>query len=180
MAPPTEITLGPVTVSVVPQRIGYLENRIGPVITGVIARGESLTTEAILPATKEAAYDLLCALIPNLDKRLPKWQFCAYGSAEAMDAGEYDEAVDESPTLPEIFDAFETALRVSGVTRGAELLGKAGIRELAAAQLRLAIVTSVESPSLLSPNGESESTSSGTTPRTSTKKRASRSPVSPA
>ena len=180
MAPPTEITLGPVTVAVVPQKIGYLENRIGPVISAIIARGEGLTTEAILPTTKEAAYDLLAALVPNLASRMPKWQFCAYGSAEAMTAGEYDEALDESPTLPEVFDAFETALRVSGVTRGAELLGKAGIGQLAAAQIRSAIATSADSPSLPSPSGESDSTSSGTTPPTSTTSEGSPSPVLPA
>jgi hypothetical protein len=180
MAPPTEITLGPVTVAVVPQKIGYLENRIGPIITAVIARGEGLTTAAIVPTTKEAAYDLLCALIPNLGKRLPKWQFCAYGSAEAMEAGEYVEAVDESPTLPEVFDAFETALRVSGVTRAAELLGKAGLGELAKAQMRLGVATSAASPSSPSPSGGSDSTSSGTTPPTSTSSEDSPSLASPA
>jgi hypothetical protein len=180
MAPPTEITLGPVTVSVVPQRIGYLENRIGPAITAIIASGEGLTTAAIMPATKEAAYDLLCALVPNLDKRLPKWQFCAYGSAEKMAAGEYDEALDESPNLPEIFDAFETALRVSGITRAADLLGKAGLGELAKAQMRLAIVTSADSPNSPAPSGESDSTNSGTTPPTSTPSEGSLSPASPA
>jgi len=163
-----EVTLGTVTVPVYPQRIGYLENRIGPAVQAALSRGEGLSASDLMPASKEAAYDLLVALIPTLDKRLSLWQFCAYGSAEAMAAGEYDEALDESPTLPEILDAFDVGLRVSGITRLGELLGKVVDPRLLKARINLAIADLDTSPNSPSPSGESPSTTSGQPTPTST------------
>ena len=60
------------------------------------------------------SYELLCALIPVLEKRVPEYEFRGYGSREAMDTGDYDPEQDRSPTMPEIRGALTEASRVNG------------------------------------------------------------------
>lgn len=175
--PQSEVTLGGVTIPVYPQRVAYLENRIGPTVRGILARGEDITAETIIAFLGEGAYDGLVALIPNLEKRLPRWKFRGFASQEAYEAGEYDEAVDDSPTLPETLAAFETALHINGLHELAKL-GKVIDARLLRAQLNRAIAESIASPSSQSVSGASESTSSGTTAPTLTESEDSPSPAS--
>jgi hypothetical protein len=175
-----EVTLGGVTVPVIPQRHAYLARQIGPAIQGVIARGEGLSVDALLDFAGEGVYDLLSALIPTLPKRMPRWQFLGFASADAMAADEYDELLDESPTLPEIKTAFMVAIRVNGIDELAKL-GKLIDPRLLRSQVTSAIANAyTASPSLPPTNGGSPSTSSGASDQTSTANEDSPSIASPA
>lgn len=176
----TEVTLGGVTVSVVPQRHAYLKYRLGPTITAALKRGEGVAGAEILDVLDEGVYDILCALIPALSSRLPLWQFLGFGSAEALATGEYDETADQSPDIPEIEAALKTALQVNGIDRLLEL-GKAVIDpRLVKAQVNAAIAEAIDSSTSPSPSGASPSPSSTTTAPTSTESEGSPSPASAA
>jgi hypothetical protein len=177
---PETITLGAVEIDVLPQRHAYLSNRLGPAIQQAFNRGEGLTADGLIEFAAEGTYDVLCALIPKLSQRMPRWQFLGYGSQTALDAGEYDEATDESPTLPEIREAFVVALRTNCIDELGKLLGKVVDPQLIRGQVNLAVANSLASPSLPSTSGGSESTSSGPTSPTSTASEDTQSPASPA
>jgi hypothetical protein len=86
-----------------------------------------------------------------------------------MDAGDYDEEADRSPTLPEIRTAFEVASKVNAFDVLKHIWGvfdPSLLRGIVNEQVAEAI--SQTSPSSPSVNGTSASTSSGTTPPTST------------
>jgi hypothetical protein len=96
------------------QRHAYLTNRLGKFIDVMASQADGLDSiSSAVSVMGDSAYDVLCALIPNLSKRVPKWEFAGYGSAEAYEQGEYDENEDKSPTFPEIVEAFEIAVRVN-------------------------------------------------------------------
>ena len=176
---PDRVTLGSVEVDVFPQRHAYLVRRIGPAVQAVLDRGQAVTADNLLAFVGEGAYDVLSALIPNLEKRMPRWQFLGYGSQAACDTGEYDDAVDESPSLPEIREAFVVAARVNGIDELAKL-GKVIDPRLIRAQVNSAIANSIDSPTSPVMSGGSDSTSSGVTSPTLTESGDSPSPVSPA
>lgn len=167
MPEPTEVTLGDVTVPVYPQRHAYLANRIGPAITQAISRGEGLTADMFAGQAAEAAYDALSALIPNLAARMPRYQFCGYGSKAAYDEDHYVEEDDKSPSLPEIIDAFKVGIRVNGLDEVAKL-GKVLDTRLLKAMLNKAVADTITSTSSPSASGASESMSSGVPTPTST------------
>lgn len=98
------------TVPVAAQRHAYLRHNLSGADLQKVVSG-SYASES---------YRLLCVLIPPL-KDIPLWQWEGYGSQEAMDAGDYKEADDRSPTTDEIAAAFETALKVNGAGRVAKL-----------------------------------------------------------
>ncbi len=50
-----------------------------------------LDTTQILAVVQESSYDLLAVLVPNLDKRIPEYEFRGFGSREAMGARRYNE-----------------------------------------------------------------------------------------
>jgi hypothetical protein len=105
--------------------------------------------------------------VPNLEKRIPEYEFRGYGSREAMDAGEYDEQADHSPTVPEIRAAFEVASAVNSfdiIRHVWAVVDPSLLRGVINAQVAEAI--SQTSPSLPSENGASVSTSFGMTPPT--------------
>lgn len=173
-----QITLGSVTVQVDAQRHAYLENVLPMKLVNAFQREDGLDQGTILSLGADGIYDVLCALIPALAPAFPKWQFRGYASMEAFAAGEYDPDVDlTSPTIPDILNAFEVAIRVNGIADVSRYLGKIpGLRELVAKQVEF--VLSDESSSSPSALGASALTSSGTTAPTSTVKKGSRSRAS--
>jgi hypothetical protein len=57
---------------------------------------------------------------------MPKFAFQGYASAEAMAADEYDPgAAEKAPSVPQIVDAFDTALEVNGIKRLGDLISTA-------------------------------------------------------
>ena len=176
----TEITLGGVTVPCPAQRHAYLEHRLGPAISGAIARGEGVGADGILRWLGDGVYDALIALIPALASRMPLWQFRGYGSADAYAAGEYDAELDQSPSLPEIKEAITVAMAVNGIDELVKL-GKALIDpRMAKAQINAVIAEAIDSSTSPSTSGASASTSSSTSPPTSSASEDSPSLASPA
>lgn len=164
---PAEVTLGEHTLPVYAQRHAYLQNRLGRFIDRLVDEG--VEAGNVLDIVQSSAYELLVVLIPNLDKRVPEWEFKGYGSREAMDAGEYDEQTDRSPTVPEIRTAFEVAAKVNSfdVLKAVwKVVDPQLLRGLVTEQIAEAI--SPTSPTLPSENGASTSTPSTTTGPTST------------
>ena len=99
-------------IPVVPQRHARLRHRLnGQDLNKLIGREYA-----------SESYRLLSILIPALPGEIPLWQWEGYGSQEAMDAGEYVEADDRSPTTDAIAEAFEKALKVNAVGRLGKLL----------------------------------------------------------
>lgn len=113
------VTLGEhENIPCVPQRHAYLENRLGRFFEGLTKidtdalAGDGIGTQ-IATLLGDQAYDALCVFLPALSKRMPRWEFAGYGSADAMAAGDYDEEQDKSPTFPQIVAAFEKAVEVN-------------------------------------------------------------------
>ncbi len=159
------VKLGEHELAVPEQRIGRLENRgrslflsLATVDVQELMAGDNVGA-AVLALGRERAYDLLCIVVPQVSKRMPRWEFAGYASAEAMAAGEYDDDADKSPTWPEIINAFETAKRVNhfDFIDGIKKLAK-GLYEkvdptlvgqwvnLLAAEMATALPTSLSSP----------------------------------
>ena len=162
-----EVTLGEVTVPVYPQRHAYLTRRIAPAIQAAVARGEGVTADSFLDFAGEGVYDLLSALMPNLEKRMPRWQFLGFGSEQAMTDNAYEPDDDTSPTLPEIREAFVVAIKANGIDELAKL-GKVIDPRLIRAQVNSAIANSIDSQNSPPTNGGSPLTTSGTKAPTST------------
>jgi len=172
MSGPVEVTLGEHTVPVYAQRHAYLSNRLGRFVDGLLERVGDLDAADLIVAVQQSSYELLCVLIPSLEKRLPEYEFRGYSSREAMDEDIYEEEADRSPTVPEIRTALEVAARVNSFDVLKHLWGVLDpslLRGLVNAQVADAITqnspTSRTSPS---GNGVSASMSSGTTPPAST------------
>ena len=184
---PVEVTLGGVQVPVIPQRHAYLEHRIGPTVQAAIEGGEGIDPKSFLKWIGDDAYEVLAVLIPTLPTLIPQYQFRGYATQAAFDAGDFDEdavnAIAGCPSLPEIQEAYAVAMRVNGIEKLVELgkavAGPEGLRYLRATMLS-GLATSLSSPTSASPSGESDSTSSGTTPPTSTASEASPPSDSPA
>jgi len=104
--------IGEHTLPVVPQRHAYLKHKLSP---------EDFTRLMSQDYGVES-YRVLSILIPELPNQIPVWEWEGYASQEAMDAGEYDEALDKSPTTAEIIDAFETAFIVSGAGKMGKII----------------------------------------------------------
>ena len=169
MSAPVEVTLGEHTIPVYAQRHAYLINRFGRFIRELQDSAGDIDGDELLAYAQGRSYELLCALMPNLEKRLPEYEFRGYASREAMDAGEYDEQADRSPTLPEIRHALTQASTVNGFdvfVHLRSLIDPKLVRGWLSAQVAEAILQT--SPSSPSANGASGSTSSGTTAPTST------------
>jgi hypothetical protein len=168
--PTAEVTLGEHTVPVYAQRHAYLANRLGKFVDSLSERTDRFgDADNFFVVLQDFSYELLCMVIPTLAKRMPEYEFRGFSSREAMEAGDYDEQADKSPTVPEIKQAFAVAARVNGFDALGQLRGLVDpklARAWVTAQLAdLASQTSQTSPSA---NGASVSTSSGTTPPTST------------
>jgi len=174
----SEVTLGGVTVLVVPQKHAYLTHRLGPAITQALQAGEGIAPDKMLEWIGNGVYDALCALIPALGSRMSQWQFMGYGSAEAMASGTYDEAADQSPSILEIKEAITVGMAVNGIDELVKL-GKSLIDpRLAKAQINSVIAEAIDSSTSPSRTGDSPSPSTTTTAPTSTESADSPSPAS--
>lgn len=102
------------------QRQGKLLNRIGRFYDaiGALVNSEDggVDGAAVVNALGPKLYEALCVFIPNLAQRMPEYEFWGYGSAEAYKVGReaYDENLDRSPSLPQLWLAFEVAFEVNG------------------------------------------------------------------
>lgn len=162
------VKLGEAEVPVYPQRHAYLTNKLGKWFSA-FAEGATKEGTETIAFFGDQAYDVLCVLIPAYGKRVSRHEFAGYGSAEAMEAGDYREEDDKSPSVPELVDAFETAKEVNRFdVFGAifKIVDPQMLRSLVNQQVAERILKS--SQSSLPQNGESDQTSSGTTPPTST------------
>lgn len=164
-----KVIMGAHEYDVRPQKIGYLLNRLGPQLQEVLeADVEGLDGATLLTAK---AHGTLAVLIPDL---MPLHEFLGFASEEAMRAGVYDEAADHSPEPLQIKDAFKAASDVNGGEVLAHLKALLGpvLTERVTAAITAAMVENYSSatpaPSPTSPptSGESDPTTSGTTPQT--------------
>lgn len=163
---PDTVTLGEHEIPCVAQRHAYLENRLGRFFEALTKidtdglAGDDIGN-SLAKLFGEQTYDALVVFYPALQKRMPRWEFQGYVSAEAAIAGEYDETADRSPTFPQIVAAFEAAVKVNRFDVFKGLLGKLDPTMVG----KLLNVAAAETASKLSqssppPSGESVSTSS--------------------
>lgn len=164
-----QITLGDHEIPAYPQKHAYLTNRVGKFVDQLAADAADFgTVSDVIGLLGDSAYDVLCALIPNLSKRMPRYEFAGYGSQDAYEVKDYDPELDKSPTFPEIVGAFETAIAVNRFDVFKALSGLVDPKMLRT-DISLWISEQISSGSLSSPgtSGESQPTSSGTTVPTS-------------
>jgi hypothetical protein len=177
-----KVTLGDHELDVYPQRHAYLTNKLSKYIDQIAeASSEMGDAASFVRFLGNEAYDLLIVLIPQYGKRCPKYEFLGYGSQEACDAGEYDEAEDKSPTFEEIINAFTVASRIQRFDT-LKILGKVFDPNLVRGWINAQLATHLsKSVSLQSaPDGVGTLTSSGATSPTSTERTDSPSPDSKA
>lgn len=165
MATPTNVRLGDRIFPVVPQKHARLRHHL---------RGEDF--QLLFSKDYSAVgYRLLSVLIPAVThpSGMPQWEFEGFTTEEAWrryEAGDldaYDENNDPSPTTDEIVEAMEKALMVNGAGRLGKLLNL--VETAGAMQKDAASRATPMQPSLASPgeNGDSPSTTTGTSPQTS-------------
>lgn len=160
-----EITLGEHTLPCYPQRHAYLANRLGRFVETLADNaGEIESAGDVAGLLGDSAYDVLCALIPNLGKRMSRHEFAGYGSEAQMEAGDYDEREDHSPTFPEIVHALETAVAVNRFDV-LKVVGRVIDPKLLKAEISLKVSEMISGglQSSPSPNGASAPSGSGTT-----------------
>lgn len=107
------VQLGAHSYAVYPQRHAYLTNKLGRAfgrLEGMSGLSGEEGVEGIVGAFGERAYDLLAVFIPRL---MPEYEFRGFATREAMEAGEYVEEYDSSPSFPEVVAAFQTCLSVN-------------------------------------------------------------------
>ena len=154
---PATTKLGDHIVPVPAQKHAYLRRKLGK--DGI---GKLLSGNLSLESYGHDAYQLLAILIPAYTKAVPEYEFEGYASREAMEADEYDEEQDKSPTFDEILGALEVAIKANGGERLGKLLALVeSVQDLS----RTAPRPSSSSPSA---SGGSDSMSSSTRPPTST------------
>jgi hypothetical protein len=104
------VQLGEATYQVVPQRIGYLRSKLGVALGGLL--DSEVSTDNILDFLGDRAHAVLAVFIPDL---MPAWEFAGYPTREAMEAGEYQEEYDRSPSPRQIRAAFAAAAAVNEI-----------------------------------------------------------------
>jgi hypothetical protein len=160
---PTKVRLGEHEYPVYPQRIGYLERKLGDVFGTLL--DADVQGGSIMDLLGGRAYRTLIVFIPRL---MPEYEFRGYPTQEAFEAKEYDESYDKSPSFPEIEAAFRAAMRVNRLDLFGHLKALVG-PELLQAVTQQAVATTITGrsstglPSDSSPTTESDPTSSGTT-----------------
>jgi hypothetical protein len=162
----TPVVLGDHTYTVYPQRIGYLENRLGKWISTLT--NANVEGDDILAMLGDQVYGLLKVFIPKL---MPYHEFRGFPSVADMESGNYDEAADASPSPDQIVVAFEVVTAVNRFDlfkHVGKLVDPHLLRAQATAMVaeRLTGPSSVIESSTTTP--DTTSTSSGTTPPTST------------
>ncbi len=114
----------------------------------------------------QEAYRVLSVLIPAMlvkndatgEPMFPLYEFEGYRSQEAMEAGDYQEEYDRSPTTEEIVLAFEKALMVGGASRLGKLMG---LLQAGASLTNAQQTQTLSSPPTPGENGASTSTDIG-------------------
>lgn len=171
-----KVTLGAHEIPVYPQRHAYLTNKMGTWMSTITDAGDDVSGGQLLGFLGERSYEVLSVLIPTLPKRMPRWEWDGFGSAEAAALGRegYDEEQDNSPTVPQIIEAFETAIKVNRFDIFKALKNVVDPQLLRGwLNVQLAErLTSTTSPNSPSQSGESDPMSSGTTPPISTESEA--------
>lgn len=165
----TKVVLGDHEVPVYPQRHAYLTNKLGKWMTSMIGSEGNLDTDDALAFLGGRAYEVLSVMIPTLPKRMPKWEWDGFGSADAAQAGEYVEEEDKSPTVPQIVDAFNAAIAVNRFDIFKAVMSVVDpqlLRTWLNAKLAEKL-TLTDSPNSPGQNGDAGQTSSGTTLPTS-------------
>lgn len=167
------VKLGEHDYVVFPQKIGYLMHKLGPQLQTILeAEIEGLDGIDMVAAK---THEVLRIFIPDM---MPLHEFLGYASAEALEAGDYDENLDRSPEPLQVKAAFVAASDVNGgeVFKHLKALLGPVLTQRVAAAITAAVAS--RTPSLTSPtpessptspptSGESAQTSSGTAPPTS-------------
>lgn len=138
---PLRVVLGEHTYEVFPQRHAYLNHRLGQWFDSLqnVSAGASdvSTLHDFLGLIGDRAYDLLKVMIPDL---MPEYEFSGFATQEALDAGDYKEQYDRSPTYDELFGAFQVCLKVNRLD-ALKNLGKAVDPRIIRAYLTQAVGT---------------------------------------
>lgn len=174
------IKLGAHELDVFPQRHAYLTNKLSKYVDRLTTSGTDISdARGLTSFLGSEAYDLLIALIPQYEKRCPRYEFMGYASQAACDAGDYEEEHDKSPTFDEIIEAFTVSARVQRFDT-LKILGSIFdpkmMRGWINAQMATALTRSASLPSVQ--DGADPLTSSGTNGRTSVESTDSPSPDS--
>lgn len=152
------VQLGEHDYPLYPQKIGYLENKLGRLVKGMAEQAVDGDTSSVVGWLGERTYDVLKVFVPKL---MPLYEFRGYASEQAMEAGDYDEDADKSPDWPQVVTAIEQAMAVNRFDLFKHL-GKVVDQET-----RSALIAAAASRAL---SGASSATESSTTtpPTTST------------
>ena len=168
-----KVQLGERVYTPAPQRSAYIEHKLWPALQGIFesedSEGEQVEVSGFTLGRKKA-YEVLALFLPG--DFMPEHEFMGFGSADAYEAGRYNEADDKSPTIPEIADALVACVTVNGGKVSDYLKALASpeqLRSLLAEMLTpeakksigsLVAMALESSPSSPSTNGASASTSS--------------------
>lgn len=150
------VRLGDHVVPVVAQRHARLRNKLS---------ADDFQKIMTMDYGKEA-YRVLSVLIPAMLVKdettgvpmVPLYEFEGYRSQEAMEADDYQEEYDRSPTTEEIVLAFEKALMVGGASRLGKLMG---LLQAGASLTSVQQTQTLSSPPMPGENGASISTDIG-------------------
>ncbi len=158
-------------VPVYGQRHAHLTNKLRKFFRALTTLQAGLDgPEDFVSALGDQAYELLAVAVPTYTKRCPKYEFCGYGSQEAMEAEDYDEKDDASPTFPEILTAFEVAAVVNRFDVF-KMIGRVVDPKLLKAWINTQLAVAISNGSLslpAAPGGSPTSTPFGATTPTST------------
>lgn len=151
-----EVVLGDETYTVVPQRIGYLRSKLGVVLSGIL--DAELRGDNVVDVLGDKLYGVLQVFIPDL---MPEWEFHGFPTREAMDADEYNEEYDSSPSATQIKRAMQAVADVNEIDL-LRHLGKLIGPDLIRGYLARAVADSMEAnlPRSQPTNGESPGTPS--------------------
>lgn len=157
------VELGEHTYEVIPQRIAYINDKLGSI--GDLLDLDFSGDEGFILALGDNAYRLLKVFIPDL---MPEWEWRGYASPTAAEQGQYDKDGDRSPTVEQIVEAFNTAMKANRLDLFQQL-GKLVGADFIRSALRAQIAGSVLANSPSSSAGSTESTpgTSSTTDPTS-------------
>lgn len=108
---PRPVTLGEHEYLCVAQRHAYLTKNLGRAM-GVLSDPNLLNGENFVATLGSGAYDLLAVFYPAI---MPRYEFMGFPTAEALEADDYNDEYDHSPTIAQIRDALEIALKINGL-----------------------------------------------------------------
>lgn len=154
---PTKVKLGPREYKIVPQGIGRIRRKFGAVMGMLSEAGGDLEVSEL----GGEAYEVCKVFIPDL---APEWELLGYAASDRSEPEPGEEV--ETPTIPQISDAFDAIYRVNGGERLVRLLGNVIGLDLIRAKIRQGIAA--WSPSSTS-SARSQSESAGAPSTSSTR-----------